>query len=241
MVLPDADPLHEDNVRPVDRNGQAIPTHQTTSPKATMTRSVGLFSDNLGSWPYLVKLRARAPQRGQWKALLSGTMRFFLPSSGQKNGARPPNHPVSPKLAKSPDNFESYTWDRSTGNPERMARIIVSRIAPSYYARNTLKRLAIMRVLWSIRIICRWRKVQSIFVMKSRKENWPSRQNFYVNQYLIGMKPCGPAGADYACHTLAIVSARILCVPRVASTALAASSNASFFAENSVLTRVYWS
>jgi hypothetical protein len=40
MVLPDADPLHEDNVRPADRNGQAIPTHQTTSPKATMTQDV---------------------------------------------------------------------------------------------------------------------------------------------------------------------------------------------------------
>jgi hypothetical protein len=117
MVLPDADPLHEDNVRPADRNGQAIPTHQTTSPKATMTRSVGLFSDNLSSWPYLVKLRARAPQRGKWKALLSGTMRFFLPSSGQKNGVRPPNHPVSPKLAKSHNlGLSVSTFSRNVGS-----------------------------------------------------------------------------------------------------------------------------
>jgi hypothetical protein len=55
----------------------------------------------LGSWPYLVKWRAREPQRGKWKTLLLGTTRFFFPSSRQENGARPPHHPVSPKLAKS--------------------------------------------------------------------------------------------------------------------------------------------
>jgi hypothetical protein len=60
-----------------------------------------LLAVNVGSWPYLVKLRAQAPQRVNWKALLSGPMRFFLPSSGQKNGARPPNHPVSPNMDKS--------------------------------------------------------------------------------------------------------------------------------------------
>jgi len=36
MVLPDAEPLHEEHVRPADWNGQAIPTHQTTSPKAIL-------------------------------------------------------------------------------------------------------------------------------------------------------------------------------------------------------------
>jgi arginine/lysine/ornithine decarboxylase len=36
IALPDAEPLHRSPVRPADRNGQAIPTHQTTSPKAIL-------------------------------------------------------------------------------------------------------------------------------------------------------------------------------------------------------------
>jgi hypothetical protein len=33
--------------------------------------------------------------------------RFFLPSSGPEHGARPPNHPVSPNVAKSHKPFKS--------------------------------------------------------------------------------------------------------------------------------------
>jgi hypothetical protein len=45
---------------------------------------------------------------------------------------------------------------------ERITRIISTRIAPSYVACHTLKRGAMMRVYGSTRLICRWRKVQSI-------------------------------------------------------------------------------
>jgi hypothetical protein len=55
----------------------------------------------VGSWPYLVIWRARVPLRGKQKAIFSGTTRFFLPSSGGENRARPPNHPFSPNVAKS--------------------------------------------------------------------------------------------------------------------------------------------
>src|SRR5215475_1250225 len=57
----------------------------------------------LGSCPYLVKSRAREPPRGIWRSLPSGTTRFFLPSSGQENGAKPSNDPESPKVPKSPN------------------------------------------------------------------------------------------------------------------------------------------
>jgi hypothetical protein len=50
---------------------------------------------------YLVKSRALEPPRGKWRNLPSGITQFFLPSSGQENGAKPPNDPESPKVPKS--------------------------------------------------------------------------------------------------------------------------------------------
>src|SRR5215831_15968696 len=55
----------------------------------------------VGSWPYWVKWRAREPPRGKWRGLFSLTTRVFLLACGQENGARSPNHPISPKLTKS--------------------------------------------------------------------------------------------------------------------------------------------
>jgi hypothetical protein len=43
---------------------------------------------------YWVKWGARAPERGKWNPLRSGTTRFFFLPSREKIGVRPPNHSV---------------------------------------------------------------------------------------------------------------------------------------------------
>jgi hypothetical protein len=53
MMLPDADPLHEENVRPADRNGQAIPTNHTTSPQAAKSQEVMAMCGHSGAKEYV--------------------------------------------------------------------------------------------------------------------------------------------------------------------------------------------
>jgi hypothetical protein len=46
---------------------------------------------------------ARAPERGQWNPLLSGTTRFVFLPSREPIGASPPSHSVSPQMVTSHD------------------------------------------------------------------------------------------------------------------------------------------
>src|SRR2546430_4776959 len=62
-----------------------------------ISRTLGLNLMPFGSWPHLVTWSARAPQRGKY--------RNFPP--GEENDARLPNHPGSPRLAKSHKLFKS--------------------------------------------------------------------------------------------------------------------------------------
>jgi hypothetical protein len=75
-----------------------------------------------GSCPYLVKWRARTPQRGKWEPLLSGMTRLFLPSFGQEHRPKPPNDLVSPKLYKSLIGFRSLYKMQTKKGPKSCRR-----------------------------------------------------------------------------------------------------------------------
>jgi hypothetical protein len=131
------------------------------SPKVRKNPHSLQTSSDSGSWPLLVKSRAWEPQRREWRNFPSVTARFSLPSCGQGNVARPPNYPVSPKEAKSPDSSpparkqQLWTHIRSVhtepggvARPEKIGFPIESNACRSIYRRLPGHRQLVKRTVF---------------------------------------------------------------------------------------------